>query len=32
MKTLVAYISYPCPESMPWILCSSGSCRCLALL
>jgi hypothetical protein len=32
MKTLAALISNPCPENIPWILCSSCSSRCLALL
>jgi hypothetical protein len=31
MKTLAVLISNPCPD-IPWILCSSGSSRCLALL
>jgi hypothetical protein len=32
MKILAVMISNPCPEIIPWILCSSGSSRCLALL
>jgi hypothetical protein len=32
MKILAALIFNPCPENIPWILCSSGSSRCLALL
>jgi hypothetical protein len=32
VKTLAAYVPFPCPKNIPWILCSSGSSRCLALL
>jgi hypothetical protein len=30
MKTLVAFISIPCPDITTWILCSSGSSRLLS--
>jgi hypothetical protein len=31
VKTLTAYVPYPCPKSILWTLCSLGSSRCLGV-